>query len=149
MPTSNPVEVVQALIDLIKDNWSTIGLANDKVVYYGDEARVNKVPAVTVEPNNTDSERYQTGLQTLHTFTIFVTLHYAQIKGDSQTIKKERDEVANKLRLVINGDTNLGGLITQGLIVKSEPGIQQFSSGSRFFSTRLTWEGTSRTLVGV
>jgi hypothetical protein len=140
--TSSIVDVTQAWIDLLKLERQL--KLHD--VFYGDQDLIPNVPALTVEAGTKTRDYNQTGLQTNVELSISFVLFHAKV-ADRQVTKKELDERAEALETFIHQNTNLDGLVINGLVTSSEPGFIERGSIT-FHAHRLIWEGLSKERIG-
>ena len=140
--TSNVVTITQAWIDLLKLERQ-LGLHD---VFYGDQELIANVPALTVESGSKVRDYTQTGLQTDVGITMIFVLFHSRVT-DKQVTKKQLDEKAEALETFIHANTNLDGLVINGLVTSSEPG---FIDRGRiiFHAHRLTWEALVKERIG-
>ncbi len=141
--TDTLTDVTQALVDLLKLKWKTIGLSLKADIYYGDESRYPRYPAISVEPTTLDSVPTSTQLRMTNEFTIYIFLYEGSLKN-LQVKRKDRDLRAEAIRDQIHTDRTLGGIIAHGNIVTIEPGVAILGQ-DQLLSSRLTWQGISKT----
>lgn len=139
-------EVVDALVKVLQDHWEEFGMLDRDQVFFGDEYRYPKVPAIAVDPGPRESPLSATGLMQTNTFTVYILVYSARISGDVQALKRDNATLAEKVEDVVNANNTLGGLIIHGHVVMFEPG-QASVGGELFAATRLTYTATTRTVV--
>lgn len=140
-------QVTNAIVETLGDAWEDFGMLDRDQVFFGDEFRYPKVPAIGVEPGPRESPLTATGMMQTHTFTVYAIIYSGAISGDLQSIKRRNIELAEIAERVINANTTLGGLIIHGHVVNVEPGFANVG-GELFVASRLTWSGLSRSVVG-
>lgn len=146
MPLTDDQGVVaQALVDLVRKDWSNIGFPTKDDIYYGDQERYPRFPSLAVEPAPTERQLYQTGLQEKIDFTMYLLLFHGPIATTSDR-RKETDTLAQSVVDQLHTDRKLGGLVVHGHPTNVEPGFFA-RGGAMLVAHRITWTGTSRHLM--
>ena len=139
--TQKNSEVAQALVDLLQDDWQTIGTEKKSDIYYGDQLLYPRFPSVAVEASPQEREIQQTGLQQRIRFTMGIIVVSGGLKGMSER-RKDADELAERVVDQIHTDRTLGAIVINGIITSIEPGF--ITRGGALLVTHLvTWEGLS------
>ncbi len=133
----------QAIIDLLKQKWNTLGLSTPDDIYYGDEARYLRYPAIAVEPTSLQAEPTSTQMRMTNTFIIYVFVYEGSLKNQ-EVKRKDRDERAEAVRDRIHTDRTLGGILAHINVTNIEPGISIVAQ-EHVLASRLTLEGISKT----
>lgn len=141
MPTTNSIVAVVDYIKatLLEANASSLGLQD---VFYGDQDLIPRFPAAAVEPTSMQEEPSGEGFSKNNRFQVLVIIFHSKI-GDNQTTKRECDLFAEAVKDVLNGDRQLGGLVTHswtsatdyGFAVRGKVTIQ---------ATRILFEAISK-----
>ena len=133
--------VAQALVDLLKDNWSGIGVLEKRDVYYGDQLLYPRFPSVAVEASPQERELQQTGLQQRIRFSMAILAVHGGLKGLSER-RKDTDEFAERVVDQIHTDRTLGAIVINGNISSIEPGFVS-RGGSLLVTHLIAWTGLS------
>lgn len=148
--TDHLLHVTQAILDLINENRVDLGL---ELTFYGDQDLIQKYPAVCVDGQQVDRELQGAGAGggVLNTFTVFLYVYHGTVK-DIQQNRKDADKLVADLEDLLHTNLHLSGegdtaLITHGFVVRNEAG--QAARGEILAVTRMTWQGLSKTLLGV
>lgn len=149
MPQTNDGSVVtDYAIDLLELKKGIIGLRD---IHYGDLRIIGSVPTICVEPARTLTEYSETGLQVTNQFDIgFIIYHTGttgvegtQRKADDITTKV-RDELNKDARPVLQGGTQFGGLLMDGLVTSIEYGYRILADEA-MRANRIIFTGKTRT----
>lgn len=139
--TKHPSIVTQYIIDLLKNKWQEIPLAQQDDVYWGEQGRYPRTPTIAVVPGTIDRELTQTGMQATITFPISILVMHGPLQHIEKTAK-EVTEQAENVADILDADKTLGGLIIHGIVEEMEPG--QVMRGELLSATRLAWSGFSK-----
>ena len=133
----------QAIIDLLEQKWKPLGLSTPDDIYYGEEARYPRYPAIAVEPGPLDAEPTSTQMRMTNSFTIFVFVYEGSLKNQ-EVKRKDRDLRAEAVRDHIHTDRTLGGILAHINVTTIEPGISLVAQ-DHVLASRLTLQGISKT----
>ncbi len=133
----------QAIIDLLKQKWKTLGLSTPDDIYYGDEQRYLRYPAIAVEATALAAEPTSTQMRMTNTIVIYVFVYEGSLKNQ-EVKRKDRDERAEAVRDRIHTDRTLGGILAHINVTNIEPGVSVIGQ-DHVLATRLTLEGISKT----
>src|SRR3990172_8212185 len=98
--------VTRALVDLLVGDWDGIGVATKEDVYYGDQDRYPRFPAISVESGSQSRELNQTGLQQRIGFTMFCLVYHGPIASISRN-REETDAIAEGVVTRLQTDRRL------------------------------------------
>ncbi len=133
--------VAQALVDLLKGDWSGIGVPEKRDIYYGDQLLYPRFPSVAVEASPQEREIQQTGLQQRIRFSMAILVVHGGLKGLSER-RKDTDELAERVVDRIHTDRTLDAIVINGNISTVEPGFVS-RGGSLLVTHLVTWTGLS------
>jgi len=115
-------------------------------VYYGDEEKIPRTPAITVAGIAKTRELAGTGHQTLNSFEVVMTIFHAKY-GSVQVNRQECDKFAEEVEEFLHSDRRLGGELIHSFVSRVEPGY--VARGEQILAgTRITWQGLSKTRLG-
>jgi hypothetical protein len=138
-----------ALLDAAKTD-----LMNDNaLVFYGDQNRVPVTPALCVESGETGRALGGVPNRVENTHTCYIILYHSPV-DETQTSKLQSEQYAEAVTAFL--DTNLtldldgdGGIVIHGFVRNIEPGYSYKNKGNTLMnSVRLTWQGTTKTILG-
>ena len=142
MPLTDANSVVtQALVDLLKGDWDTLGTPSKKDIYYGDQPLYPRFPSLAVESQPQNRNLNQTGLQQRIQFTMSIMALTGGLKGMEER-RKSADEFAERVVTRLHTDRTLGGIVIHGHATSVEPGFVT-RGGSLLVAHLITWEGIS------
>jgi hypothetical protein len=135
--TKQPSVVVQYIQNLLKAdvNIQTLGVRD---VFYGDQIKVPRTPAIAVESGITTRVPYEASLRTQNRFPVYILCYYGKIQ-DIQANRLQSDQLAEAVDVALTTDPRLGGLIVFGYIAAIDPGIA-VRSGAMLRATRITFD---------
>lgn len=141
--TASLSTVTQYIVDML--DTAKVSLTVDEV-YYGDQEKVPNGRHIAVEPVQREREYAgaASSLQMLNTFTVQIFTYVSGMGVES--IRKECDVLAEAVETLLHADVKLGGLIIMGWVSSNESGYV-IRSGALMRCSRLTWMGTSKTLL--
>lgn len=139
--------VAKAIFDKLLLNIDTLKLQD---VLYGNQLMIPRSPAVVVTPG--PKRRDLVGVQgpggrTHNTLVVYVDVLDSKV-DDETTQRLILDQTAETIERKIHEDVTLGGIIIHGFFKVWNPG-ETFIQGGMFRTVRMTFEGQSRTLLGV
>jgi hypothetical protein len=141
MPLTDKLAVVgQAIKDLLVDDWDGIGVATKADIYYGDQNRYPRTPAISVEMAPQDRELNQTGLQQRIYLRAYIMAIHSPI-AEAEKRWKETDEFADKVVAQLHSDRTLGGIVIHSNVTGVEPGA--IRRGGMLAVHRISWEALS------
>lgn len=138
--------VNQAVVDLLKSNWDTLGFSSPDDIYYGDQARYPRTPSAAVQGSSLERELYQTGGQTLNDMSIFVMIFHSPY-ANLEVSQKQTDEFAEAVEGVLHQNRTLDGILIHSHVSTNEPGVAE-RGGTLLRATRLTLSCVSKTYIG-
>lgn len=155
-----PSEFGQRLLDLINDNATALLTDPDTgdvgQTFYGDQSRIGVTPTLCVETgtvNRTLAGIGGPGGRTENSLQAFIIIYYAKV-DTNQITKLAAEQCAEGVVRYLDGNTRLernndGGIVIHGYVSSIEPGYVYRNQGNTLFHTvRLTWTGTSKTILG-
>lgn len=148
MPQTDRIEVVtQAIVDLLKANNASLQNVLDGDIYYGDQQKYPRTPAIGVESGSLIRELDGRGGKgvTLNTFQVFCLCYISKVQS-VQVSRKEADDFAGDVADVLHSDITLGGLVIHGYVTRIEPGFS-IRGGELMRAARVTWQGISKTII--
>lgn len=141
--------LAQYMVDLIKQpaNLATLSIPDAAMVFYGDQQMVPRTPAVAVEPGALTRSLSGKGAsgRTDNVFTIYLMAYLAKISSN-QAVRKQSDELAERLVNILHSDRTMGGLVIHGFVTSLESGFA-VRGGTLMRTARLTWQGLTKTLI--
>lgn len=145
MPYTDKVsDVAQAIVDLLKDNWDDLGLNDPEDVFYGNEARIGRFPAIAVDPSpGLNAELTGTMMQATNTFEITILVYEGALKNQ-EVKRKDCDQRAEAIRAKLLSNKQLGGLVAHGHVLTIEPGFSNLQA-QLVVASRMGWQGISKT----
>jgi hypothetical protein len=121
----------------------TLGIVD---VYYGDQQRIPRTPAVCVEPGGKTRELNGLPRRTAIRLTVYLIIYHYQLTGP-EAIRENNDELAEDIEdfLHLDAQFRVGGDMTviSSLVTAVESGYQQ-NRNSLFRASRLTLEADSQ-----
>ncbi len=140
MYTDRISSLANSLVYKLDSNKTALGL---KDVFYGDQERIPRTPAVCVEPGTKERELNGAPRRTLVKITIYLIVYHMQLAG-TQTIRRADDALADDIEAFIHNDPFLKDEFDQdqvisSLVVRIESGYQQ-KRNSIFRASILTIE---------
>ncbi len=142
MPLTDANSVVtQALVDLLVEDWDTLGVPSKKDIYYGDQPLYPRFPSLAVEANPQERELNQTGLQQRIRFSISILAFHGGLKSASER-RKDNDEFSERVVTRLHTDRTLGGKVIHGHATSIEPGFVP-RGGGLLVTHLITWKGIS------
>jgi hypothetical protein len=136
--------VASHLFDLITTNKTTFTTPVEDV-YYGDQRRFPRTPAVTVAPSQKTRELAGAPRRILNTFNVFVNLFFSDVQ-DVALNHRASDQLAEELEALIHANITFDGLVINSMVVLNESGFLNRSE-SQFRGSRLIVQATSKTLL--
>jgi hypothetical protein len=147
--TSSLVTITNALITQIEGGTYTIVPADLAAmdVFYGDQDRIPRTPAVCVEPGEKNRELDGAPNMTRNTMDIFVLIYHNKMQ-EQQLTRLETDKLAEEIERRIHQNLQLGGIIIHGFCVSNESGYT-YKKDTLYRTARLTFRATSKTSLPV
>jgi hypothetical protein len=137
--TNSTVTICDYWKKKIEQNLEELELS---AVYYGDQERIAKSPALCIEPDTKASELRAAGRQVMPNWTIYFLLYSADVKN-AQWNRRESDRLAELLEAFLNADPQMGGLVVHCWVSESLSGYDR-KMGSLMYTNRLTFRANSR-----
>lgn len=138
--------VVQAVIDLLKANWESLGFPTDNDIYYGDQARYPRTPSVSVQGGSLTRQLNELGARSLNDMSVYIMIFHSPY-ANLEVSQKETDQFAEGIETLLHNNRTLGGLIIHSHVSSNEPGVAE-RGGTLLRATRLTLSCTSKTTIG-
>jgi hypothetical protein len=118
-------------------------------VWYGDQDRIPRTPAICIEPN--EKNRTLAGLpnMTENEFQIYIMVYHNKAQ-DNQNTRLECDQVAFDVEKLLHQDLQLTAgnpsdpMMIHGFVRSNESGYT-FKAGTLYRSARLSWFGKNKT----
>jgi hypothetical protein len=129
----------QALVDKFTANAVSLGIQD---VFYGDQNKVPRSPAVCVEPNDKGRDLVGAPRYTETILSVYVIIYHAVVQ-DEQVTRKQADLFAEAVEDLIHLDPQLGGLVIHCMVTSSQSGYA-VKARSLFRATRMIVEGKVR-----
>lgn len=136
--------VNQAHYDLVNDHKLELGIAD---VWYGDQAKIPRTPAVCIEAGPMDREPAGVSGKGLteNTFRIYHLIYVGKVQ-DVQVNLKQAQELAEALMDLLHGDMQFGNLVLYGYVRTIEPGFVR-KADALLKVQRLLWQGMNKTRI--
>lgn len=144
--TDKPSQVVQYMVDYLRDNWENINLNSPDDVYYGDQFRYPRWPSIAVQTANMRRSLNAVGSHTNNDFQLYILIFHGPLQNE-QITERESMEYAETVMDLLHADRSLGGQMVHSYITVAEPGVAE-RGGAAVRTTRLTWEGLTKTRLG-
>lgn len=138
--TDKSAVVGQALKELLIADWDGIGVATKSDVYYGDQSKYPRTPAVSVEMAPQDRQLNQTGLQQRIVLRAYIMAIHSPLAA-AEKRWEETDEFADRIVTQLHTNRTLGGLVINGYVTGIEPGALR--RGGMLAVHRISWEALS------
>jgi hypothetical protein len=138
--------VAQGIIDILERDKAELGIED---VFYGDQSLINGAAVVCVEPGVLQRELAGGGAsnRTENILTVFILVYIIGFaKGSNESIRKENDELGERIATRLHEDPQLGGLVNSSFIHSIESGYR-LRGDQTHRTARLTWQGTSKTYL--
>jgi hypothetical protein len=118
-------------------------------VFYGDQDRIPRTPAICVEPN--DKSRTLAGVpnMTENIFEIYLMIYHNKVQSN-ETTRLEVDQLAYAVELFLHQDLQLTNgdaadpYMIHGFVRSNESGYT-YKAGTLYRTARLTWYGKNKT----
>jgi hypothetical protein len=124
-------------------------------VYYGDQNKIPRAPAICIEPGAKGREwPPKPNLMTQNDFEIHFLIYHARLDQSIQDAKYQADLLGELVEEYINiqhtrlQDADGNDLIIHGHVVGNDPGYIN-RGASQWHATHLTWRGISKTQLTV
>ena len=140
----NPSDICQMIVDKLKANAVTLGVAAVDV-YYGDRDAFTDYPAIAVEIVDSTVD-VMPGYRGKYRFAAYVMVYHGKY-SDAEALKKAADIFGERVRDVLNSDpqwkdVSLNQQLISAWVTRLEPGYAR--RGSLVYATRITWEALSQ-----
>src|SRR5512139_916007 len=147
--TGSIVVVADAMITQIQGGTYSIVPADlaPMDIFYGDQERIPRTPAVCVEPGEKNRELQGAPNMTSNTFDIYVLIYHNKMQ-EIQLTRRECDVLAYEIEKRLHQNLQLGGIIIHGYCVSNESGYT-YKQNTLYRSARLTYRATSKTSLPV
>lgn len=143
MPISDKMRTVtQAVYDRINGNKVTLGIQD---VYYGDQDRLPRTPAVCVESGTKRRDLEGTPFYTRVSLPVMIMIYHSKIQDEQQN-RKAADQLAEDIEAYLHADKQMGGTVIYGMVTEVDPGYAH-RGGALLRAVRMTWEGTSKVQI--
>lgn len=145
MANTDRLSVVSNYIyDLLTTNKTALGLQD---VFFGDQQKVPRTPAVAVEPGVYTRELSGLGGKgrTDNNFTVYVLVYVSNIR-DEQLNNKDVITLSEAIMDKLHLDVTMSGNVIHGRVTSIEPGYASRGGALMRFG-RITWEGLTKTLI--
>lgn len=122
----NPVylyQVADAIKALIEANQVALGV---EVVYFGDQARIEKHPAICIEPNAQRNELsgVATPMRLMRTHQVYIILYHSKFV-DTQMQRRDCDAMAAEIEELVHNNVTLGGLVIHAYVSSVDSGYSR------------------------
>jgi hypothetical protein len=115
-------------------------------VFYNDQDRIPRNPAVCVEPGSLTRELR--GLPRMGRVELTITfIIYHNMVMDKQDAEMTNTLLAEAVELAVNQDPKLGGLVIDGMVTRVEHGYMAKNRGSVYRASLLTYVATSQVML--
>ena len=146
--TGSYVTIAQYLYDKIVANKGPLGLSTAvdvTNVFYGDQDKIQFVPAICVEPDNKHREFNGVRRRTENDIRTGILIYHGRV-ADPQSNRKDCDIMAEAVETLIHNDPQLGGNVISVLVTDIDSGYQT-KGNSVLRSARLTVMSKTQTLL--
>ena len=129
---------------LLNTNKVTLGLQD---VFYGDQEKIPRTPAVAVETGVYTRELSGIGGKgrTDNKFTVYILVYNNRIR-DEQLNRKDVLTLSEAIMDVLHSDVTMGGNVIHGHVTAIEPGYA-IRQNVLMRMARITWEGLTKTII--
>jgi hypothetical protein len=144
--TDDIVLVANALKNILApSNKPILGLRD---VFYGDQERIPRNPAICIETSDTVRELNGAPRRVAVRMTIYLMVYHNSLKAGAAGQREQNDQLAVDLQTELHKDINkdLGGLIIHGFCTQAESGWQQ-KENALWQATRITYEAQSQVML--
>lgn len=151
-PAKFPSEIAQRIFALLTASKVAL-LGNYGEVYYGDQNRVAVTPALCVESGETTRVLAGVPNRVENTHTVYIILYYSPV-DEVQATKLASEQLAETVAAFLDTNVTLdlggdGGIVIHGFVRSIDPGYRYRNQGKTLMNTvRLTWAGTTKTILG-
>jgi hypothetical protein len=144
--TFSMVDVIDYIIQKLKTNSDALGIESEDV-YYGDQARLPRSPAICVEAGTKTKNLGATAAarRTDNTFVIFIMIYHGEVRSPQLNVR-DADRRAEMVELLLDQDPRLAGLVIHGYVTEVTSGIRS-KANSPYRSSRVRYEGMSKTMI--
>jgi len=139
--TDSVVDIAQFLFDQLDDNKTPLGLTD---VFYGDQEKIPRVPAVAVESGTKSREINGAPRRTLNTITAYLIIYHSKIDASVQVTRKEVDLLAEAVESLVHSNSTMDGLVIHSLVTEIQSGYSAKGKTDIYRSARLTVTATSQ-----
>jgi len=127
---------------IIDDAKGALGL---KDVYYADQNRIPRTPAVCVEPAEKTRELNGAPRRALTIMRVYILVYHNPITS-SQVAAQETDSLTEALETVLHADAHMNGTVIDSMVKTIEYGYAQ-RNNSLFRTSRLLFEARSQAIL--
>lgn len=130
-----------SLLDANKDAFTT----SVQDVFYGDQERFPRTPAVTVASDHKTRELEGLPRRIKNSFDVAVNIFFFNVR-DVELNHRAADQLAEEVEAKIHEDITFGGIVVNSLVVSNEAGFLNRKE-SQFRGNRLLVQAMSKTLL--
>lgn len=145
--TQSIVTITDYIVDKLKDNYEDLGLNQRDDVYYGDQDKLPRSPAICIDTGR--KQRQLAGVavarRTENTFLIYIIVYHGEVRN-SQVNRRDADVLAEQVETLLHQDPTFGGLVIHGFVKEIVSGYSR-KANSTYRSARLAWEGQTKLMI--
>ncbi len=142
--TDSLYKVTDYLFTLLDTNKGTFTPPVEDV-YYGDQERFPRTPAITVASSHQPRELEGAPRRIKNTFEVLVNIFFSDVR-DVELNHRAADQLAEQVVAKIHEDIVFGGLVINSLVVSNEAGFLN-RKNSQFRGSRLVVQAMSKTFL--
>lgn len=143
-PTDSLYVVTNYLFELLNGSKDTF-TSSVQDVYYGDQERFPRTPAITVASDHKTRELSGLPRRVTNNFNVFVNVFFSNVR-DVELNHRAADQLAEEVEAKIHEDITLGGIVIDSMVVSNEAGFLNRKE-SQFRGNRLIVQATTKTLL--
>jgi hypothetical protein len=140
--TGSLVDVTDYIYDLLTANKTGLGVQD---VWYGDQKKLPKTPALCVEPGTKERQLVGAPRQAQVILKVYVIAYSTSVR-DEQVNRLEADEIAEGVENLLHSDAQMGGLVVHSMVTAFESGYVVRGAGL-VRACRVTFSMLSKTLL--
>ncbi len=111
-------------------------------VWFGDQDRIPRTPAVAVEPGETSRELNGAPRRVEEQHTVYLLIYHNKVQSGSQS-RLEAQQFAEVVEDFLHNDPTLGGLVIHSFATANESGFSS-RKGTTLVTNRVTFTATSQ-----
>lgn len=157
-PAKFPSQVAQRIMDILTANKAALvaagHLADDaNSIMYGDQDKLPVTPMLCIESGTTTRELDGVPQRVLCRHEVHLIYYHSRVQ-EVQLLRLEAEEGAEAIVTVLDSNLTLelesdGGIVIHGFVTNIDPGYIRKGERTLVRSVRLTWQGKTKTMLGV